>query len=53
MANIFIKRSLATSVPTTLLNGELAFSLVGGVIRAFIGMNNNVVEYAGDQYLQD
>ena len=46
MANIIqIKRSTSTAVPTTLANGELAFTSNGNVL--FVGANSNVVPIGG------
>lgn len=46
MANLIqIKRSTTTAVPTTLANGELAFTSNGNIL--FIGANSSVVPIAG------
>lgn len=46
MANLIqIKRSNTTAVPTSLANGELAFTSNGNIL--FIGSNNQVVPIAG------
>ncbi len=46
MANLIqIKRSTSTAVPTTLANGELAFTSNGNIL--FVGSNSSVVPIAG------